>query len=311
MQKRILVTGGAGFIGSHIARRLMEQGHYVLILDNLSTGSLENLPKSCDFVKIDLGKPEEIEILSQYKIDVILHLAGQSSGEASFDNPVYDFNSHVTSTFYLLRYALKSQINRFIYASSMATYGDPRYLPVDEAHPPSPKTFYGAGKISAESYISLYHSLGIDTTCFRMFNVYGPGQNLENKKQGMISIYLSYLLENRQIVVKGSSERFRDFIYIDDVVDVWIGSLFNPITYGETYNLATGIKTCVRDIVLELIKAFGYKDYPVIYQDPTPGDQFGLVADVTKLKNDLKWSPQFELARGIRLTVEYELQRRL
>ena len=303
--KNIIVTGGAGFIGSHIASRLVSDGYNVAILDNLSTGKKENIPKDVDFIKLDLGKENAYSKLKNLKCSAIFHLAGQSSGEGSFKDPLYDFRSHVMSTFLLLEYAKKNKAAHFLYASSMAIYGEPEYFPVDERHPLQPKTFYAAAKISAESYIKLYQSLGINTTIFRLFSVYGPGQNLNNKMQGMISIYLSFMLENSPIIVKGTKERFRDFVYIDDVVDAWMRAFHNPISYGKIYNAASGVKTKVEDLLEALKDSFGYQDYPVEYKDGTPGDQFGVVADISRITQELKWKPKFNLQTGLKKMVNF------
>lgn len=299
MKKRLIVTGGAGFIGSHIASRLISEGFDVLILDNLSTGKEGNIPGKADFIKLDLGKESSYDRLKDFSCLAVFHLAGQSSGEASFRDPFYDLESHAMSTFWLLDWCRKKRVSRFVYASSMAVYGDPAYLPVDEGHPFQPKTFYGSAKIAAEAYVRLYQTLGVDTTIFRMFSVYGPGQDLENRAQGILSIYLSYLMEGAPIVVKGSPDRFRDLVYIDDVVDAWATALDDPRSYGKTYNIATGKKTRVRDMIALLAAAFGHADYPVEYRSGTPGDQFGIIGDISLIRRELGWEPKIPLSEGL------------
>lgn len=305
-KKNIVVTGGAGFIGSHIASRLISEGYKVTVLDNLSTGKEENIPNDADFIKMDLGRKNTYSRLKNIHCNAIFHLAGQSSGEASFKDPYYDFCSHVLSTFWLLDWSKKSGVKRFLYSSSMSIYGDPSYLPVDENHPLKPKTFYAAAKVCAEVYIKFYKTFGIDTTIFRLFSVYGPGQNLENKMQGIVSIYLSYMLEQVPIGVKGPKERFRDLIFIDDVVDVWLMSLDDPVTYGKVYNVAGGKKTKVEDLIKALRTSFGYLDYPIEYLDPTPGDQFGMVGDITLIKQELNWKPRINLKTGLKKMIDFE-----
>ncbi len=307
--KHIIVTGGAGFIGSHIVERLISQGYKVTVLDNLSTGYEENIPQKAEFIKLDLGLESSYEVIKKLKCDAVFHLAGQSSGEGSFADPDYDFRSHVFSTFKLLEWGKEIGINRFIYASSMAVYGDPVYLPVDENHPLNPKTFYAAAKISAETYINLYQTLGINTTIFRLFSIYGPGQNLTNKRQGMISIFLSYMLQSDPIIVKGSPERFRDFTYIDDVVDLWLMALDNQVTFGRSYNIATGVKTTVKGLLNHLKISFGNQYYPIRIMGGTPGDQFGIVGDITQISNDLKWKARIDLKTGIDKMVNIEKEK--
>ena len=223
-----MVTGGAGFIGSHVASQLVAEGYKVSIVDNLATGFEKNIPPEADFIKCDLGEKEEFKKISKLNCDALFHFAGQSSGEASFKDPYADLKSHLLSTCWLLEWCKQKNVKRFIYASSMSVYGDPVCLPVDENHPIFPKSFYAAGKISAETYIKLYQTMNINTTIFRLFSVYGPGQNMANKAQGMASIFLSYMLEEAPIIVKGSKKRFRDFIYIDDVVNAWLKAINNP-----------------------------------------------------------------------------------
>ena len=191
----------------------------------------------------------------------------------------------------------------------MSIYGNANYLPIDEDHPVQPQTFYAAAKISAETYINLYQTLGINTTIFRMFSVYGPGQSLDNKMQGMVSIFLSYLLENKPIIVKGSKERFRDFVYIDDVVDVWLSSLNNPVSYGKVYNIGSGRKTRVEDLLNVLRGLFEDYNYPIEYRDGTPGDQFGVVANIGQVSQDLNWMPKFDIQKALKKMVDFEKRR--
>ncbi|MEJ0084664.1 MAG: NAD-dependent epimerase/dehydratase family protein [Pseudomonadota bacterium] len=308
--RSVLVTGGAGFIGSAIARALLERGVTVAIADNLSTGRRENLPAAARFLEMDLSDPARVGELESFEFDSVFHLAAQSSGEASFTDPWYDFNSHSTATFQLLELCRRKGVRRFLYGSSMSVYGDAQYLPVDEAHPAHPKTYYAAGKLAAEAYLKLYGTLGIATTAFRMFSVYGPGQNMENRMQGMASIYLSFILENRPIVVKGAKDRFRDLVYVDDVVNAWLTAWDNPASHGQVYNLGTGVRTTVGDLLTALTTAAGQPNYPIEFASSTPGDQHGMVADVQKLSRELGWQPSVDLATGIsRMTRYYQQQR--
>jgi len=306
MDNKALVTGGAGFIGSHLASRLLSRGFEVTVVDNLHSGKKENVPLATNFIKADLSQEGSFALLGDSPYDVVFHLAGQSSAALSFEDPYYDFRSHVVTTMLLMRWCMKTECRRFIYASSMAVYGDPAYLLIDEKHPLQPKSFYAAAKISAENYIRLYHALGVNSTILRLFNVYGPGQDLDNKMQGMLSIYLSYMLENSPVVVKGSKERFRDFVYIDDVIDAFILAYDSPVSHGKTYNVATGISTKVGDLIGELKASLGYRDYSVEYKEGTPGDQFGLVGDIKLIRKELHWEPKVSLREGISKTVSFE-----
>ncbi|MCX5855336.1 MAG: NAD-dependent epimerase/dehydratase family protein [Deltaproteobacteria bacterium] len=306
---RVLVTGGAGFIGSHLAKKLIQAGYHVFVIDNLSTGRRSNIPEAAEFIELDLSLTNSLDELQDLHLDAIFHLAAQSSGALSFVDPHADLRSHIYSTFNLLQYCLKFKVNRFLYASSATVYGDPLYLPVDENHPKNPKTYYAAGKIASEAYVNLFNSLGVNTTILRMPNVYGPGQNLENKNQGMVSIYLSYMLGNSPIVVKGLPTRFRDFIYIDDVINAWMKAQKAAEAYGKIYNLASGEKSLVEDILKELVSAFDIPQYPIVYDCGTPGDQTGMVCDISRISEDLNWNPEIDLKIGIKKTVEFERRR--
>lgn len=305
---RVLVTGGAGFIGSSIARRLLRDGHSVVIIDNLVTGYERNIPKGAVFKKLDIGDEKQIELIPEEKYDAIFHLAAQSSGEISNEKPGLDILTNALGTLNLLRWAEKRGMKRFLYASSMSVYGDlpPSALPIKETTPCEPLSFYGITKLAAEHYVKHFSRKGMDTTIFRMFSVYGPGQDMTNMKQGMVSIYLAYILKNEPIWVKGSKDRFRDFIYIDDVVEAWVGALAAKASYGKTYNLAGGKKVHVRELVEAELKACGVKpDYPVKYEGSTPADQFGVYADITRAKGDLGWAPKVSLADGLKKMVEW------
>ena len=285
---KYLVTGGAGFVGSAVAKKLLEDNHQVVIIDNLSTGYIENLPAEAMFIEGDISQKETIDKLNNMKFDAILHIAGQSSGEISFEDPVYDLNCNTTSTLRLLDYAKNSGCKRFIYASTMSVYGEQKgkekFSEKDETNP---KSFYAVGKLASEKYMLIYkNQYGIDFTSLRYFNIYGPGQNLENLKQGMVSIYLKQFIDDKfkNVEVKGSLDRFRDLVYIDDIVDITIESIDNNNFYNDIFNIGTGIKVKVSEI-LDLIKKYLNSNKKIIVTDNTPGDQFGIYADNTKLKS--------------------------
>lgn len=297
--KTYIVTGGAGFIGSHIARYLVDQGHQVTVVDNLSTGRTANIPAGAEFIEMDLADKSAYGQLEKIPAEAVFHLAAQSSGEASFADPEYDFQSHVVSTFHLLNLCRAKGIKRFLYASSMSVYGDPEELPAREDDTVQPKSFYGAGKAAAENYVRLFERLGLETTIFRFFNVYGPGQNLDNMRQGMASIYLAFMLRGEPVYVKGAKERFRDFLYIDDLVAAWMQACDSEVAYGKTYNLCSGAKTTVEELIKELCDAYGQPDYPVEYAAGTPGDQFGLYGDNARIRDELGWTPKTLLKDGL------------
>ncbi len=300
--KKALVTGGAGFIGSHVSRRLLNEGWKVYIVDNLSTGFKDNVPKKAEFSEVDLSGDDFVSNLPDVNFNAVFHLAAQSSGEISFDDPVYDLKTNCLSTVMLLKWCVKKNVKRFIYTSSMSIYGDQEVQPVKEEAMPLPKSFYGVGKLASEKYLEIYAKMGIQATSLRLFNVYGPGQNMENLRQGMVSIYMAYLLKKEELPIKGSVDRYRDFVYIDDVVEAYMACLNNPSTFNKSYNVATGKKTTVRDLIDELLKVFEYdrSKYPIKDSGTTPGDTFGIFADISALKRDTGWAPMVSLPEGLR-----------
>jgi len=282
-----LVTGAAGFIGSNVAKELLNLGHCVTTIDNLSTGYRCNIPKGCRFIEGDIGV-DTIKLLDNEKFDAILHIAGQSSGEVSFEDPVYDISSNTLSTLYLLDYAISASCKRFVYASTMSVYGEKsgkeRFNESDIA---KPKSFYAVGKVASEGYLRIYQEqYGIEYTALRYFNVYGKGQNLANLKQGMVSIYLKQFIDDtfEKVEVKGSLDRFRDLSHIDDVVAVTIESIHNKNFSNQVINVGTGKKTKVKEIVT-LISKYLKSNKEIDVLEGTPGDQFGIYADVQKLKS--------------------------
>ena len=301
LPRSALVTGGAGFIGSHLARRLLREGWSVDIVDNLCTGFRENVPGEATFIELDVSRDDLAGKLPARRYDAVFHLAAQSSGEISFDDPSYDLRTNCQSTVLLLGWCKEHGTHRFLFTSSMSIYGDQAVQPVAEMAVPVPKSFYGIGKLASEAYTHVYSAFGIQSTSLRLFNVYGPGQNLANMRQGMVSIFMAYILKKQDIVVKGAPDRYRDIIYIDDVIDAYLACLDNPATYGKAYNVATGRKTTVGELIAAELRAFGYGpgEYPVTFTTNTPGDTFGIQADIAALRTDTGWMPKVDLENGL------------
>jgi UDP-glucose 4-epimerase len=301
--KKYLVTGGAGFIGSAVASQLIKEGNTVCIIDNLSSGYRENIPSGAFFIQ---GNCEDELVIAQLEsqfFDAIFHIAGQSSGEVSYDNPVLDMQSNVQSTLVLLNYAVKTGCKTFIYASSMSVYGDAKKLPVSETAPTFPKSFYAVGKLASEHYLRIYQTFGIKTISLRLFNVYGIGQNMKNLRQGMASIYLAQALQHNKIFVKGSIDRFRDFVYITDVVRAIIKSQSNDIPSG-IYNVCNGNKTRVKD-VLDLIIEKLNQNTKVEIIESTPGDQFGIYGELKKFEETFGFKNEVSFQTGMSKMIDW------
>lgn len=297
----VLVTGGAGFIGSALSNKLLKNGAKVTILDNLSNSSIKNIDPRCTFYKIDVNK-NNINKIFKKKITHVVHLLAQSSGEISYEDPIYDLNTNTKFTLNLLKICHKNNIKKFVFTSSMNVYGDTPNKKINEKFPTIPKSYYGIHKLASENYIRIFSDLGVKSTILRLFNVYGPGQNLYNLKQGMISIYLSYILNKEKIIIKGSDKRFRDFIYIEDVVDAIILSLKDNSKFN-IFNICTGKKTTVKEIISKLLKIFKYKNYPIKVIGGTPRDQFGVFGSNLRAKKILKWQPKYDIEDGLKLTL--------
>lgn len=297
--KKILVTGGAGFIGSKICKRFIDKNYEVFTIDNLSTGKKSNIPEGVIFFKGNCQDIEIIKKLFKFNFDAIFHIAGQSSGEISFDNPVYDLESNTTSTLNLLELAKKINCKKFFYASSMSVYGN-KISSTTEKAMLSPNSFYGVGKFASEHYLRLFSKRGVNCTSFRMFNVYGPGQNLENLRQGMVSIFISQAHNNNKIIIKGSLKRYRDFIYIDDVVNAFEISYLKDLAGYNCYNLCTNKKTSVGELIKK-IKQYFNPDLKIEVNGSTDGDINGIVGDNSKIKKELNWIPKVNLKDGIEI----------
>lgn len=296
---KILVTGGAGFIGSHLARRLLERGHSVVVVDNLSTGRQENVPAGAELLVRDLSGPHGLQGLPR-GVDAVCHLAAQSSGAVSAENPFYDLAANAGSTLLLSRWCIQSGTPRFVYASSMAAYGNAPVEKVSEDAPVLPIAYYGVSKVTSEHLLRLAAREGLNVTSFRIFTSYGPGQDLGNLKQGMVSIYLAYLLKGGPVPVTGSLERFRDIINVADVVEAWVRAVEMPSTPEQVYNLATGRPTKVRELLAALIKAMGLPaDHPIEERPGSPSDQFGVFADTSRIRRDLGFEARVSLEAGL------------
>lgn len=294
-----LVTGAAGFIGSRIAAMLLGHGHNVTIIDNLSSGFQRNIPAGAEFINADCREPKTWESLGERKFDRILHLAGQSSGEISFDNPVFDLDSNTRATLLLLDWASRVGCKSIVFASTMGVYGDKPDEPTEETATPVPKSFYSATKLFCEHYLRLYamHK-GVSATALRLFTVYGPGQDMDNFRQGMVSIYMGLAMKHGSIHVKGSLDRYRDFVYVDDVARAFISAAEANLNGFNFFNVCTGKKTTV-GMLLSDIRGLFANDVPMKVEGTTPGDQFGLYGHNGKIFRGLDWRPQVELKDGL------------
>ena len=301
MKKKLLITGIAGFIGAEIAKKVIEKGYSVIGVDDLSSGREENIPKRAEFLKLDLSKKEDFKQLP-IDIDFILHLAGQSSGDISFDNPILDLKKNTHSTLNLIEYGIKNKVKKILYASSMSVYGSVIDKPISEEYKTNPLSCYGVGKKCSENYLSIFRKK-LPFLNYRMFNVYGPGQDMSNMRQGMVSIFLSQALNSNSITVKGNLNRYRDFIFIDDVVDCWIKGVELENLKNKTINIGTGKRTEVKALIKEICSHFN--DITIDVEESTQGDQFGIYSNNELMKNLFQTKKLITLEEGIKRFVSW------
>jgi len=304
---RFMITGGLGFIGSRIAKRLISEGHDVFIIDNMLTSLIDDIDGSEKY-NIDLMKIDNASKFSISSIDYFMHLAGPSSGMASAKDPVGTIHKGYQLAYNALQIASQLNAKRFLFASSMTVYGNvlPEQNPVTEKIPCKPLSHYAIGKFSIERLVDTFCSeKNIGFNNIRMFNVYGPGQDLSRMDQGLVSIFLSLLMKNPKITSKGSLERFRDIVHINDVVKAWIKCAIDNDINGD-FNLGSGISITIGEVINFLAEALSLNDkLSINVEKGSPGDIFGISADISSLKNATGFTPDFPPEKGIRHFVEW------
>jgi UDP-glucose 4-epimerase len=309
---RILVTGGAGFIGSHLSDRLVREGHRVTVIDSEVTGRTANLPAAAIYTKGDVTCAADVEPVFAEGLDAVCHIAGQVSLIQSFVNPLVDLRTNVGGTVNVLQLCLKYHVPRMLYASSMTVYGSNEQLPTPESAPCKPISYYGITKFAAERYVhTTAERTDLDfkfhVTSFRMYNVYGPRQALDNPYQGVLGIFLGNLLRGEPITIFGDGHQSRDFIYVDDIVDAWVSALANPETYGGAFNLGSGHRLSIRQLADQVLSAFDrtHDDGTVVHAPGRPGEQRHVEADITLARKVLGWEPRVPFNKGLAETVRW------
>lgn len=307
-----LVTGGAGFIGSHITDHLVKDGYRVVVIDNESTGFRENVNPEAMYIRGDVTNLDDLQQAFSHDIDVVFHIAGQASTIRSFDDPDDDLKVNVNGTINVLKMCLEHRVPRLLYASSMTAYGHPVTIPTPETEICKPISYYGIAKYAAERYVHATADrvdldFGLHVTSFRMFNVYGERQSLDNPYQGVVSIFIANVLNKEPIIIHSDGEQSRDFVHIQDVVDAWMSALDNEAAYGQVFNLGTGQRRSINELVDVTLSAFDHSraTYPVEYAPLRPGDQRHMAADITKASQILGWQPQIEFDKGMARTVRW------
>lgn len=298
---RVLITGGAGFIGSHVVERLLPAGAAVRVIDNLSTGRRENLPlghKALEFIEGDVRDFAQVEKIAE-GVDAIVHLAAVASVQASMDDPLGTHQTNFDGTLNLLEAARMHGVRRFLYASSAAVYGDTKALPVAEEELPRPLSPYAADKLAGEHYLRYYVSKhGLDATAFRFFNIFGPRQDPGSPYSGVISIFTDRLRTGRGVTVFGDGHQTRDFVFVGDLADILTGALDHGGLAGEVLNVGTG-RECS---LLELLSALEALSGRRIEREHSParlGDIVRSCADVRRLRARYGSVPQTPVQAGL------------
>lgn len=300
---RVCVTGGAGFIGSHLVDRLIALGHTVLVIDNLTTGVREFVNPKATFIEMDVRDVNIESIFADFKPQVVFHEAAQTMVPASMENPKMDCDVNLVGLINMLEAARKHKVEHFLMPSSAAVYGDLDTLPLTEAMSGKPTSFYGLTKLTAEGYLRIYEqAFGLKTVCFRYANVYGPRQG-DGGEGGVISIFNRLIVEGKPLTVYGDGEQTRDFIYVEDVVEANIKAMGNNNCTG-IYNVSTNTGTSVNELITRF-RAISGADFMVHYEAERIGDIKHSRLSNAKAERDFGFVASTTLDDGLQKTLEY------
>ncbi len=305
---KILVTGGAGFIGSHVVDMFIQAGHDVVVVDSLVTGRRENVNPRAKLYEMDIRDSRLSEVFAREKPEVVDHHAAQVDVRRSVADPLYDAEVNVLGALNLLQNAVQYGVKKVIYISSGgAVYGEPEYLPCDEAHPIHPLSPYGVSKHTVEHYLHLYRvNYGLRHLILRYANVYGPRQD-PNGEAGVVAIFGGRMLRGEPVTINGTGEQERDFVYVEDCARA------NLIGLGRgegAYNVGTGVPTTINEIYGQIRKITGYTEEPE-YGPAKMGDVFRTYLDIRKIGAELGWEPTYSLAEGLRRTIDFLRQQKV
>ena len=300
---KIVVTGGAGFIGSHLVDRLVLEGHEVAVVDNLSTGKRKNLNRAARFYKMDILSSGLERVFRNERPSLVLHLAAQMDVRRSVQDPVFDAQVNILGTLNVLEQAVKHGARKVIFASSGgAIYGEQEVFPAPESHPTRPLSPYGISKLSAEHYLSYYQRVsGIQYVSLRYSNVYGPRQDPEGEA-GVVAIFTRKMLAGEQPIINGNGRQTRDFIFVEDVVEANLAAMGREV-HG-TFNVGAGVETSINELfrILGDLTKSGCKE---LHGPAKKGEQARSVIDAGLLRQELGWEPKVPLREGLERTVEF------
>ena len=300
---KVLVTGGAGFIGSHVAERLLSDGHEVVILDDLSTGHVEHLHPDARFYQMDVQSPWLDELFKIERPEAVLHQAAQASVRRSVADPVFDASVNVLGAVTLLQASVRHGVRRFLFASTGgALYGDADVIPTPEDYPTLPVSPYGASKLGAEVYLRTFHAVhGLSYAALRYANVYGPRQD-PHGEAGVVAIFARRLLSGEPARINGDGKQTRDFVYVGDIAEANARALISEAV--GSFNVGTGVETDINTI-FQLLKRLSGNNQAEVHGPPMPGEQRRSVVDTRKIEKVMGWRPQTSLEAGLDATVRY------
>ncbi len=300
---RVLVTGGAGFIGSHVVDAYVAAGLDVVVVDNFATGSRGNLNPAARLYEVDIRNRAALEqVFATERPQIVNHQAAQASVRLSMEDPPKDAEINVMGSLNVLEAARKHGVQKFIYAATGgAAVGEPKYLPVDEDHPVEPLSPYGADKHAVEHYCVLYQkSFGLETTILRYSNIYGPRQDPRGEA-GVIAIFVGLMLADQRPTIYGTGDQERDYTYVEDVARANVEALTKG--GGGMFNIGTGVSTSVNGLFASVAELTGFGEQP-IYAAPLPGEVFKIYVTNQRARDVLGWAPSVDLNEGLRRTVE-------
>ncbi|MEW9669179.1 NAD-dependent epimerase/dehydratase family protein [Ammoniphilus sp. 3BR4] len=302
MVKKVLITGGAGFIGSHIVDLLLDKGYIPIVIDNLSSGVRTNVPSSVKFYQVDVASSEIEEVFRSERPDLVIHHAAQIQVSRSLNNPFEDAEINILATIRLLSLSVRYKVQKFIFSSSCAVYGDQGEMSIEESTPPNPMSFYGISKWASERYIQLFRELfGLPYTIFRYANVYGPRQSLQGEG-GVVSILIQEMLRRNCPVIYGDGKQTRDFVYVKDVAAANILALGRGD--NQVFNIGRNQQTSVKTLC-DIISGQLSSSLRPIYRNKRMGDIEHSSLNFDLAKQVLAWNPTIGLDEGIMRTIEY------
>ena len=299
----ILITGGAGFIGSHILQRFNRENCQITVLDNLHSGNRTNIPEGVNFIELDICDERIIDVFEKNKFEAVVHLAAQTMVNASIDDPIYDSDNNIRGTINILEACRKTGVRRIVFSSTAAVYGDVSAVPVLEDFTTDPLSFYGLSKLTVEKYLKLYQKLyGLEYVILRYANVYGERQG-DGGEGGVISIFMKLLAQNKALTIHGDGKQSRDFVYAGEIANAnWLA--LNTENINDIYNISTQTETSINELV-ETLETIAGKKFDINYGSPRQGDILRSVLSNDKASEKIGYKVETSLVEGLRRTYQY------